>query len=295
MMKRCIIVNPKAGSVKDVKALRKQLERLDPATVYVTSAKKNAEFYARQAVRAGCREIIAAGGDGTLNEVINGVARHFRHVRMGLIPLGTGNDFARCLDLPSGVEQNIDIVLAGKTRAIDVVRVKTNRVRHFVNVSTGGFSGIVDEKLTPKIKRTWGSLSYVRGAAAALKELHAYRTIIRLDDKEKFSVDLYNIAIGNGRFVAGGLPITPKAKLTDGKLDVVLIPKLSKPEMAILAGQILLGKHLTSKLIKVRRARKVSVRSRPRMWFNVDGELVGNEPANFYVLPRVLKFLVNKE
>jgi diacylglycerol kinase (ATP) len=153
----------------------------------------------------------------------------------------------------------------------------------------------VDEKLTPAIKRTWGPLAYVRSAAAALPELHGYGTKIVIDDTERLSIDLCNVIIGNGRFVAGGLPVAPNANPSDGLLDVILIPKRSKAEMVFLATQILLGKHLSSNAIIFRRAKKISIRSKPGMWFNADGELVGNEPAVFEVTPHALHFVAGKK
>ena len=293
-MKPCIIFNPAAGSVTNVDAILSQLQRLDPAAVRMTRRCGDAEKFARDAIRRKCNYVVTAGGDGTLNEVVNGIGRRTRAACMGLVPLGTGNDFARSLGLPATIENNIDILLSKKTAPIDLVRVRSDRVRYFVNVSAGGFSGVVDEKLTPAIKHTWGSLAYVRSAAAALPELHAYRTQLVFDDEEELSIELYNVVIGNGRFVAGGLPIAPDADLFDGLLDVVLIPKRPAPEMALLAAQILLGKHLSSNAVIFRRAKKIAVRSRPGMWFNADGELIGKAPAVFQVIPRALNFVVNK-
>jgi diacylglycerol kinase (ATP) len=293
-MRRYVIFNPAAGSVANVRAVRRQLQRLDPVVMRVTRRRRDAEKFAREAIRKKCDCIVTVGGDGTLNEVINGIARHANALCVGLVPLGTGNDFARSLELPTTVDENIDILLSAETTPIDFVRVESDRTRYFVNVSAGGFSGIVDEKLTPEIKRTWGPLAYIRSAAAALPELHAYRTELVFDDEERLSVDLYNVIIGNGRFVAGGLPIAPDANLSDGLLDVVLIPRRPAAEVALLAAEILLGKHLSSNAIIFRRAKQIAVRSRPGMWFNVDGELVGNDPAVFQVVPCALNFIVNK-
>ncbi|MDB6146683.1 MAG: hypothetical protein JWO45_347 [Spartobacteria bacterium] len=291
-MNAFVIVNPISGSVKDLDAVMKQLDRLGTDAIHLTRKAGDAQALARKAVRNKYDYLIAAGGDGTLNEMINGIATHARDMRVGLLPLGTGNDFARSLKLPATIEENIDVLLAGKTRAIDLVKVRSDRVRYFVNVSAGGFSGLVDEKLTPEIKRTWGPLAYVRSAAAALPELRAYRTDIELDNDEKLSVDLYNIIVANGIFVAGGLPVAPEADPSDGLLDIIIIPKRSAPEIALLAAQIVLGNHLGSEAITFRRSSRVSVNSRPGMWFNVDGELVGNEPAVFEIIPRALKFVV---
>src|SRR3954467_9983975 len=192
-MKPCVILNPAAGSAKNADGIRKQLDALNPVAVYTTNKKGQAAGFARKAIEHKCDYIIAAGGDGTLNEVINGIARHASEVRVGLLPLGTGNDFARSLKLPPTVDENIAILQAAKTRAIDLVRVRSDRIRYFVNVSAGGFSGLVDEKLTPEMKRMWGPLVYVRSAAAALPEMHAYRTRVELANKENLKLDLYNI------------------------------------------------------------------------------------------------------
>jgi diacylglycerol kinase (ATP) len=290
-MKPCVILNPAAGSAKNADGIRKQLDALNPVAVYTTNKKGQAAGFARKAIEHKCDYIIAAGGDGTLNEVINGIARHAKDVRVGLLPLGTGNDFARSLKLPTTVDENIAILQAGRTRDIDLVRVRSDRIRYFVNVSAGGFSGLVNEKLTAEMKRAWGPLAYVRSAAAALPELHAYKTQVELADGEKLKIDLYNMIVANGSFVAGGLPVAPEANPSDGLLDVIMIPRRSTGEMVLLAAQIVLGNHIGSQSILFRRTQRLKVHSRPGMWFNADGELVGNEPATFEIIPGALRFV----
>jgi diacylglycerol kinase (ATP) len=290
-----VIFNPTAGSSSAGDAVLAQLKRLKPAVVRITRKRGDAQKFAREAVRKKCGYIVTAGGDGTLNEVVNGVARSGLGICLGLVPLGTGNDFARTLGLTTVIEENIDILLAKKNKAIDLVRVRSDRrLRYFVNVSAGGFSDVVGEKLTPAIKQAWGPLAYLRGAAAALPQLHAYRTQIILDGQEPLTAELYNVVIANGRFVAAGLPIAPDADPSDGLLDVVLIPTHPAAKIAWLAAEILLGKHLAGSAIVFRRAKKIAVRSRPRMSFNVDGEPVGTVPAVFEVVPRALNFVVGK-
>jgi diacylglycerol kinase (ATP) len=295
-VKPYIIVNPIAGAIVNPDVLLKQLRRLDPRKLSLTKRAGEAETLARAAFRAGCDYIIAAGGDGTLNEVINGIAspHPIRGIRMGIVPLGTANDFARSMKLPTHVENNIDILRAKQTVLVDLVRVTGKRTRYFINVSAGGFSGAVDEKLTPQIKSTWGPLAYLRSAAAALPKLRAYHATVIFDDVERWEGELYNIVIANGQFVAGGLPIAPDASVRDGLLDVLLVPKRPAREMALLTAQMLLGKHLSSDVIPFRRTRKISVKSRPRMWFNVDGEPFGDDPAVFQILPRALEFVIRK-
>jgi diacylglycerol kinase (ATP) len=142
------------------------------------------------------------------------------------------------------------------------------------------------------MKRAWGPLAYLRSAAAAFSELRGYTTKVALDDAEPFELDLYNVVVANGRYVAGGIPVAPEADHADGLLDIVLIVERGPAELAILAAQILLGKHLSSDGIIFRRAKKIAISSRPGMWFNVDGELIGNEPAIFELLPQALRCVV---
>jgi len=295
-VKPYIIVNPVAGSVGDIQLRLEQLHRLNAKEVRVTQHAGEAETLARAAIRAGSDYIIAVGGDGTLNEVMNGIAtsRGARQVCVGMLPLGTANDFARSIGLTGEVDASIDALRAKKTMTIDLVRMTSGRTRYFVNVSAGGFSGVMGEKLTSEIKATWGPLAYLRSAAAALPELQAYRTTMIFDDTEELVIDLYNVVVANGQFAGGGLPIAPQANLSNGLLDVVLVPKRPAAEMALLAAQMLLGKHISSDAVPFRRAKKISVLSRPGMWFNADGETVGNEPAVFQIIPHALQFVISK-
>lgn len=291
-MKTYVIFNPAAGSAGNKETIFKGLKRLKPSVISSTGSRGDAERFARRAIREKYDYIIAAGGDGTVNEVVNAMARDPKQILLGILPLGTGNDFARSIGLSRSIGENISTLRRAKTKRLDMVRVRNNRTRHFINVAAGGFSGLISEKMTSQIKRTWGPLAYLRGAVAALSKLHAYKADITLDDGEQFSTELYNIVIANGRFAAAGLPIAPAADVRDGLLDLILIPKLAAASLALLAAEIVLGKHLSNQSIVFRRARKISVKARPKMWFNVDGELVGHVPAIFEVVPRALKVVV---
>jgi diacylglycerol kinase (ATP) len=114
---------------------------------------------------------------------------------------------------------------------------------------------------------------------------------LSLDNTELLTLSLYNVVIANGRYVGGGTQIAPQASIDDGLLDIILIPERPPTELALLAAQVALGKHLSSDMLVFRRVSKVTVNSQPGMWFNVDGELIGNEPATFAVLPRALQFV----
>src|SRR6187200_1838584 len=121
-MKTSIIYNPAAGSIKDRETIRETLQGLPGAQIYSTEKEGDATRFAEDAIQQGQDLVVAAGGDGTLNEVINGIARHADQIQIGLVPLGTGNDFARTLALPDSIEDCIQILRTGNTRAIDLVR-----------------------------------------------------------------------------------------------------------------------------------------------------------------------------
>ncbi len=291
-MKTCVILNPKAGTALAQEQLAEQLQRLPGLTIAETKQPGDGRRLAAQAVRDGYDLVVAAGGDGSINEVLNGLAEDFSGTTFGILPLGTANDFARTINVPADVPTAVDILLAGHTEQVDVIRYSGDETRYFINVSAGGFSGLVNEALTDEMKQTWGPLSYLRGAAAALPNLTDYRTFIAFDDGPEEKLHLYNIVVANARHVAGGIPIAPVAELNDGLADIVIVPVASLLELAVLGSQILLGGHLSSDLILFRQVRKISVRSEPGIWFNVDGELIGNSPARFEVVPRALKLIV---
>jgi diacylglycerol kinase (ATP) len=291
-MKTYVILNPNAGPALAQEQLAEQLQRLPGLTIGQTRQPGDAGRLTAEAVRKGYDLVVAAGGDGTINEVLNGMAADFSQAAFGILPLGTANDFARTINVPADVPAAVDALLAHSFKQVDVIRYYGAEARYFLNASAGGFSGLVNEAMTDEMKQTWGPLAYLRTAAEVLPNLTDYRTFVSFDDEPEQKLHIYNMVVANARYVAGGVPIAPEALLNDGLADVVIVPAASMLELAVLGPQILLGAHLGSELVHFRRARKISVRSEPGMWFNVDGELMGNSPATFEVLPQVLKLIV---
>jgi len=290
------VINGAAGAANDLAAVRQQISsRLPRARLLLSREPGDVTTLARSAAQQS-DIVIAAGGDGTLNEVVNGLAEHFSAVRLGLLPLGTGNDFARAIGMPDSLSASIETLLLGETKRVDVIRVKTaTRVHYMINVSAGGFSAQVDEKLTDDVKERWGPLCYARSFVAALAELQDYRTEIVLDDgAERLDAPAYNVIVANGRYVAGGVPIAPSARIDDGAADLIILPVASLPRLALLARATLAGTHLETDQLIFRRARKIQITSQPPMRFNTDGELIGNDPVAFEVLPQAIECIVGK-
>lgn len=291
-----ILLNPTAGTALDKEVLEELIAAILPgAELVVPPDAQDLERLAREAVDDGCTTIVAAGGDGTVNGILNGLADRLSKVRLGILPLGTGNDFARTINLPTDCEHSIAVLREGCTRRIDLIRVTTaSTSRLFLNVSAGGFSTKVSEFATT-VKEAWGPLCYARSFVGALPELDDYQTRITLDDSEEITTPAYSVVVANARYVAGGLPIAPEAELDDGLADLLVLPVATLRELATLAPATMLGRHLDDDRVIFRRARKIVVESHPPMRFNADGELLPAETATFEVLPTALEVIVGPQ
>ena len=290
------IINPDAGSASESENFTLKVREAFPdARLLVTNTTTGADVLARQAMEAGCDLIVAGGGDGTLHEVINAVAGGVQSPRVGLLPLGTANDFARSIGVPEDLSEALEVLLRNRTLKIDVVRIHGARIRHMINVSAGGFGALVDEKMTPDMKDRWGILCYARSFLEALSDVESYQATITCDNEPPIQTEVCNLLIANARFVAGGIPIAPKADLTDGLMDAVIVPIASMPQLALLTGAALLGRHLESESLIFRQARRVQITTDRPVRFNADGELLESSSQwTFEVLPGAVEFVVGE-
>jgi diacylglycerol kinase (ATP) len=249
------------------------------------------ESMAARVCTDGFDAVVAAGGDGTLNEMLNGCMSVDRPVTVGLIPLGTGNDFARVMGLPTDLLEALQVIRDAHVRKLDVVRVTGSKTRFMINIAAGGFAGVVSEKLTPDLKAAWGPLSYLRGMVDALGEMQTYHTRIRIDGGAPEHFPMLNVVVANGSHVARGIPIAPMADPSDGLMEIVAIREVPLPSLALLAPQILAAAHMDNDEVIHLRARHFSIESKPSMTFNVDGEVMGEGAFEFALLPGAISFL----
>lgn len=285
-----VILNPNAGSADTADRLHEAVHTASDAELITCEAAGHGSELAAEAIEQEMDLVIAAGGDGTVNEVINGLAGHFDAVAFGIIPLGTGNDLARTLALPEDPVEAFETALHGIRRPLDLIRVTgAEKTTYAANVCGGGFTGTMDEVMTDELKKTWGPFAYLIGTAKALPDLTEYETFITWDDDEPERIAALNIVVANGRTAAGGRPAAPRANPEDGLLDVVVVKECSAADLAGLAAQALNGDYLDSEHILYRHARRLHVESRPGMWFNVDGELHTKKPVTFEVMPGALR------
>jgi diacylglycerol kinase (ATP) len=244
--------------------------------------------------------LIVAGGDGTINDVVNGLGRAGfpEGVTLGILPAGTGNDLAATLCIPEDPDLAKDVILQNRGRWLDVARVRSDRIgeRFFINVATGGLGAEISDANDEELKRRWGKLSYLRASLEVARNFDVRELTLYIDGEER-QVEAVNIAVGNCRYTGGGWPATPKANPEDGLLDVVIIENLGVTDLLDLTPAVLgESDYLDSDGVLFVRAKEIRVDTQPPgLEFTVDGEVIGNEPAQFSVLPRALKVIVGPE
>jgi diacylglycerol kinase (ATP) len=244
--------------------------------------------------------LIVAGGDGTINDVVNGLGRAGfpEGVTLGILPAGTGNDLAATLCIPEDPDLAKDVILQNRGRWLDVARVRSDRIgeRFFINVATGGLGAEISDANDEELKRRWGKLSYLRASLEVARNFDVRELTLYIDGEER-QVEAVNIAVGNCRYTGGGWPATPKANPEDGLLDVVIIENLGVTDLLNLTPAVLAeSDYLDSDGVLFVRAKEIRVDTQPPgLEFTVDGEVIGNEPAQFSVLPRALKVIVGPE
>jgi len=237
-------------------------------TPRVTWEAGDATRFAREAVRDGASTVVAVGGDGTVNEVVNGLVGS--GVPLGVIPIGTANDFARQAGIPDDPNHAMDVILRQPPRPMDVGEVNG---RAFLNVSTGGVGAETTAETSPAAKERLGSFAY---ALTGMKKLGGLRPRRGWFSGPGFEYrgDWLLFAVGNGRSTGGGTAITPHASVTDGLLDICVIEAVPRAEFARLTLLVRKGEHLGHPAVRYAQLPELTIESARAISVNVDGEPV---------------------
>ena len=237
--------------------------------------------------------VVAAGGDGTLFEVLNGLYQHAKpdRVPLGLLHIGTGNAFARDLDLqPFDWSAAIDILHRGRIRQVDVGHVQAADTEYyFLNVISMGFA--VDAGLTAQNLKLIGNTAYTVGTLWQVLKLKSYPLTIKLDDEEVHQDNVF-VTISNTRFTGTHFLIAPDAVIDDGLLDVTLLRKLPRHRLLRLFPTIYGGRHVEYKEVSVHKAAKITIRSPVGSLLGPDGEFRGRTPVQISCLHKDLEIFV---
>lgn len=304
-----VIVNPTSAGGRTGRrwpALRDALHTAGVVhDVHQTTAPRDATTVTRQALVDGYDRVVAAGGDGTLNEVVNGFFtpdgnRINSDAVLGLLSSGTGGDFRRTIGLPTDPHQLATILAANHTRIIDAGRITyddpATAPRQFINIADCGVGGEVVARVNRSRNKGSGVLGMAVFLAITVKALTTFggRPVRIACDGESTEMEIQNVVIANGRYFGGGMRIAPSAEVDDGWLDVVVLPALGRLRTLVAMPSVYRGAHIRQPGVLVRRARSVRIEPLDEwpLLFDVEGEQIGRAPATLTCLPAVLNLCV---
>ena len=242
------------------------------------------------ALARSCDLIVLGGGDGSVSAAANDLARG--QAVLGLLPLGTANDFARTMGIPDDLEAACATIGRGTIATIDLGLAGDS---HYVNVVTLGLGAEVAEAVSRPLKRLIGPLAYPAAAARAMLHYRPFSATLTFPDgdhREARFPRLLQLAIGNGRFYGGGAVVAPDAAIDDGMLDVYAIELHTWHELIGVAWTLKSGRHIYQDGVRSWRTRRVRIVTRPPLPVNIDGEVVDTMPEEFSVARGALRVLV---
>jgi YegS/Rv2252/BmrU family lipid kinase len=303
--KTFFVVNPHSAHGRTAKAwpeIKAMAEKtLGPVTAGFTERMGHATDLVRAALHQGFNFIVSVGGDGTNNEVVNGFFESGRAVNpeaaMGIVCSGTGSDLIRTLLIPRDFHQAIPMIPTWDPKPTDAGRLTfinhqgRETARLFINITSAGVGGEVDDRVNKTTKIFGGKASFLWGSLRGALAYTNKRLTIRLDNGEPFERTVFNLAVSNGQFFGAGMQTAPRAEVDDGLFDVVVMGDFSFFEQLRLSRLIYSGAHLGMAKVESFRAKKVELTCPDRVLLDVDGEQPGMLPATLELLPAAIKIV----
>jgi len=297
-----VIVNPNAGKRKGEKDWLEIAAQLTAAKIefvnVFTEHRGHAVVLTRKYIENGYRNIIVVGGDGTLNEVVNGIFTQAHvptdKVVLAMIPVGTGNDWCRMFNIPNDYKQAIKLINRRKIFIQDTGTIKyissegSEKTRYFINMAGMGFDALVAKK-TNKQKDLGKSnpMSYVVNILSSLFLYTSTKVTILLDD-EKITSDIFSMSVGICQYNGGGMKQAPDALPDDGLFDMTLIKPIGKFKIIRNIIKLFDGSFTRLPEVSTYRSSKIIIHSEPPMFMEADGESLGHTPFVFNILPQSL-------
>jgi lipid kinase YegS len=288
--KICLILHRKSANEPAIKEAVKHVrgKGID-LRVRIPWNKKDKLRVVEEALEDGAKRIIAGGGDGTINAVVNalvGKGKKPPRAKMGILPLGTANDFARGCNLPTAdLTRCLEIACCSKAQKIDVGRANS---RCFVNVTSGGFGAEITATTPVEMKKKLGGGAYTIMGLIKAFSLQPYEGRLLVPGEEPLEGAMLLMAVGNNRLAGGGFEVAPKARLDDGLLDLVMVRHEPKMQLTRLAGELKTIDSPDNRLLYYRQLAKFTIESKRDVHFNLDGEPIRTKRLKFSVLPKHL-------
>jgi diacylglycerol kinase (ATP) len=298
------IVNPVAAGGKTGKVwpdVEKELRSLGLAFDHrFTEEPNHATALAREGVDQGYETVVAVGGDGTINEVVNGLmppGGDKAGGMLGIVITGRGSDLARTIGIPSDYREACARLGGDRTMTVDLGLVTFHqegeeRQRYFVNVGGGGFDGEVAHRANRAPNFMGGTIPYLTSLVSTLFSYRNKAVELTLDDQEPIRKVINSVVVANCQFFGGGMRVAPDADPNDGLFDVVVIGDIDKIEYLMTVPKVYDGTHITHPQVDTYRARRVEIHSDSPVLLQVEGEVCGQSPITFEIIPSALQIRV---
>jgi len=254
------------------------------------------------AIRSGATTIIAVGGDGTINEVVNGFFENERlisnEVTLGIVPRGTGSDFWRILNLPPDERTAASVIHSGAPRLIDIMKVRytrmdgTSALRYSVNITSFGMGGLVAARANRSRKPLGGRIAFLIATIRTALAFPGNSVTLSLDNSKTVEAKITNVAVGNGQYHGAGMWICPGASIEDGMLDLTVIKYLSLWELVRGLPVLYNGGIYTHSKVESYRVKHVQADSLETTLIEIDGEPLGRLPIEVSILPGAIRILM---
>jgi YegS/Rv2252/BmrU family lipid kinase len=297
------IVNPRSGNGKSAAVWARVRRHLPgPVETLETRTPAHAIELAREAIKAGAQTVVAVGGDGTINEVMNGFFERERPIptqtRLGILPHGTGSDFKRILNLPLDEKKVAAVLHRGDPRLVDVLKVRYTRMdgssalRYSINITSFGMGGAVAAKVNRSSKPLGGKMAFLMSTLRTALNFSGKSVTLKIDGSEAMEEKITSVAVGNGQYHGAGMWVCPGASISDGILDVTVIRYLSL--FALLKGLPVLynGGIYSHPKVKAYRARRIEATSKESALIEIDGEPLGRLPIEISIVPNAIRVLM---
>lgn len=299
-----LIVNPGAGRRRAgaaLPAIERTLRSLDlDYQVRTTAGPGDATRLARQALEGGSRFLVAVGGDGTINEVVNGMIAHDRALVpdcvLGVVAAGSGSDFIRTLGLPRQAERAARLLAGGEVRELDVGKVSyrdgqgRQAVRYFANIAEAGLGGSTARRAA-RLPPVLGTARYFLAFWLTLPSFQAGSARVEVDGQGEYEGRAVNVVVANCRFFGGGMQVSPRSDPSDGAVEAAVFTG-PKTDSFTMLPKVYRGRHLPHPNIVEMKGGRVGIEAQPPLHIEADGEVLGTTPATVEVLARALKVKV---
>jgi YegS/Rv2252/BmrU family lipid kinase len=285
-----VVLNPVAGSGKSLAVLprvKEAIAALDvPYHIYLTKSQGDGRAAACRLAKAGASVVIAVGGDGTVHEVANGLFDSGTQVPLGIVPAGSGADFARTLGLTKRIEETVPKACSGVNRAIDlgISTFSDGRSLVFINVAGLGYDALVARRVGKTKFLPGANLPYLAAALPTMATFKNFDATLDIDG-ERLATKSVFIQIANAMYMGGGYKIAPGADISDGLLDVAIVGDMSKPDLLRTIPKVYGGNHVNHPKFTLVRAREIRVETEQPVFVQLDGEVVGQTPVTFTIRP----------